>query len=450
MKWLPNPFRSKRFNPRLSVTINTQGQWVFDNDNRDDSYIKNGYKELPNVYGLISAILKKSTIVPFEVYKVKSLANEKKYKSWMDAGNNPNSIKTKKLKDDSYDQIYGSDIEKLLLNPNDYQTLEELWWEIDGYKLLTGNSYTYMMRLGSKIKELHSIASPFVSLKVKGTPFDPIKSYGISYLEEILTEEDILHFKNWSPVMSSQSPNKQFLGQSPLQACRMLLGRYKDADLTQGFMFKNQGPGGLLTGEKDNDLTQEQAIEIQDRFRQQHQGTHKANDIIVTPNKMSWTSIGLSPVDLNIIPGKLEMLEELCNAYNYPAELFMSDKKFNNYEQARRAAITDAVIPLVESRKQTLNKYLAPHFGPDIRIEFDYSIFYELQDDLEKQSKIASTMFWTSPNEKRELTGYDRLELDGMDDILIPSGLSKLEDVTGDLNDIDPDKLDPTYGEVNP
>jgi HK97 family phage portal protein len=440
-------FRSKArgFNiPNISLRFNSSGEWLFDNDNKNDSYINNGFKELPNVYGLIMAILKKSTIVPFEVYQVKSRANEQKYKALMQ--DPKNVLKALKYKALAYDKVEDSELEQLLLDPNTYQTNQELNYEIDGYKLLTGNSYAYTPKVGNKPKEIHNVPSPFVEMIVKGQPFSPEFTYQLSYLEQTIGAEEMLHFKYWSPVLGTKSPSNQYYGQSPLQACRMLLGRYKDADLTQGFMFKNQGPGGLLTGEKDTDLTQEQAISLQDRFRQQHMGVHKANDVIITPSKLSWTAMGLSPVDLNITEAKKEIVNELCNAYNYPSELFGGDKKYNNFEQARRAALTDGVIPLVEARKDVFNKFLAPSFG-NLRIEYDYTVFHELQEDLEAQAKTASTMYWISTNEKRAMTGYDDRPEPEANELLIPSGLSKLTDVAGDMEEINEPMLDPEADE---
>ena len=440
-------FRSKatRFlMPNISLRFNSTGEWLFDNDNKNDSYINNGFKELPNVYGLIMAILKKSTIVPFEVYQVKSRSNEQKYKALMQ--DPKNVVKALKYKALAYDKVEDSDLEQLLLNANTYQTLQELLWEIDGYKLLTGNSFAYTPKVGNKPKEIHNVPSPFVDMIVNGKPFSPEFQYKLSYLETPIGAEEMLHFKYWNPVLRTHTPHNQYLGQSPLQACRMLLGRYKDADLTQGFMFKNQGPGGLLTGDKDTDITQEQAIALQDRFRQQHMGVHKANDVIITPSKLSWTAMGLSPVDLNITEAKKEIVNELCNAYNYPSELFGGDKKYNNFEQARRSALTDAVIPLVEARKDIFNKFLAPAFG-NLRIEYDYTVFHELQEDLEKNAKTAAAMWWVSTNEKRAMTGYDDRPEPEANELLIPSGLSKLTDVAGEVDEIDETMLDPEADE---
>src|SRR5690606_17667591 len=144
------------------------------------------------------------------------------------------------------------------------------------------------------------------------------------------------------------------------------------------------------------------------------------------------------------IPSKKEMVEELANAYNYPAELLGGDKKFNNYQQARKAELTDAVIPIVEARKAILNKFLCPKFGEDIRIEFDYTIFRELQDDLEKLFKLANEgREILTLDERRGLIGYDSLDPAERKDVITSMGLQTLDTLTSDVEEIDETLLEP-------
>lgn len=434
-------FRKKAVNLNVRWTISKSGEWVYP-DSKSDTYIDKGFKELPNVYGLIEAILSKSTIVPFEVFKVKNRSKELKYKAMMESGN---YVKALKYKAEAYEKVEGSMIEQLLYKPNDYQCEQDFYYDIDGYKLLTGNSYAYHIGVGST-HELHSIPSPCVDIKVSGSPFAPQFAYKVNYLQETIPGEDILHFKKWNPITSSQSPTKQFKGLSPLQSCRLLLGRYKNADLTQGFQFENMGPGGMITGSTStaDGLTEEQATAIQDKFKQQHQGVHKAGDILVTPSALTWTAFGLSAVDLNIIESKIEMVNELCNVYNYPSDLMGGEKKYNNFEQARKAAITDAVIPVVEARKAVLNKFIKNVLKEDVIIEYDYTIFPELQDDIEKQSRVAISSYILTLDERRAIMGYDQLKESERKNVIIPSGLSTLEDLySTDNEDIDEESLDP-------
>lgn len=430
----------KQRNYNVTWTLNRAGQWVYP-DEKSDAYINDGYKALPNPYGLIGAILKKSTIAPPEFFRVKSRSKELKYKALMK--DPKNAIKALMYKNEAYEKVEGSDIEKMLLTPNDYQSIQDLWYDIDGYKLLTGNSYLYYIGVGST-GELHSIPAPCVDIKVKGGPFSPELSYKVNYLQDPLPGEDVMHFKYWNPITSGQSPSKQFKGLSPLQSCRLLLGKYKDADLTQGFQFKNMGPGGMITGKTNSadGLTEAQAIAIQDKFKQQHQGVHKAGDVLVTPSALTWTAFGLSPVDLNILETKKEMTEELCNAYNYPSDLLGGDKKYNNFEQARKAAITDAVIPLVESRKDVINKFIKDRLKSDIVIEFDYTVYPELQEDIEKQSKVAMQSYILTWDERRAIMGYDMLSPEERKNVAIPAGLTTLEDLYSVPDDIDETMLD--------
>jgi len=231
-----------------------------------------------------------------------------------------------------------------------------------------------------------------------------------------------------------------------LQSCRLLLGRYKNADLTQGFQFENMGPGGMITGATStaDGLTTEQAQSIQDKFKQQHQGVHRAGDILVTPSALTWTAFGLSAVDLNILASKTEMVNELCNVYQYPSDLMGGNKKYNNFAEARKAVITDCIIPLVEARKGVYNKFIKDVLGESVIIEYDYTIFPEMQDDLEKMAKIAEASTCLTYDERRAIQGYDQLKDSERKFVIIPSGKTTLEDLyTTDTDIIDEESLDP-------
>jgi hypothetical protein len=76
-------------------------------------------------------------------------------------------------------------------------------------------------------------------------------------------------------------------------------------------------PLGILSGEKDSGILEQQASSIKDRFKQLYQGVNNAGDIAITSAAMKWNQIGLSPVDLNIIQSKEEILESgAINSFN--------------------------------------------------------------------------------------------------------------------------------------
>src|SRR5699024_1520566 len=120
----------------------------------------------------------------------------------------------------SLERVDNTDVEKLLLKPNSYQSYEQLMWEIVGYKLLTGNSVVYAMSAfeGGEPKELHNIPSPLIDMEVKGTPFDPIFKYGVAYLKSAIDGDEVLHFKYFNPISGVQTMGQRFWGQSPLKS----------------------------------------------------------------------------------------------------------------------------------------------------------------------------------------------------------------------------------------
>lgn len=410
------------------------GQWIWPDDNKD-TYIARGYKEIPNLYAIISLIIQKSSVVPFEVYQVKDKAKYMKYKAKM---KNLSTVKdvasSVLLKSQALEKVENSEIERLLLNPNEQQTMEQLFEQIDGYRLLTGNSYLWAWTPGvgnnaTKPVQLHVPPATMVSI-VTGDLQKPIKEYKLNYLADAIPVEDMGHFKNWNPMTSGNSLLDGLYGMSPLVGSRRLMQKYKDADIAQGSMFRNMGPAGILSSEKDSGNTEEQAIAIKDQFKKLHGGVINAGDIVVTSAAVRWQQIGLSPVDLNILEGKEEMLGELCNIYHVPIGLFTRvNSTENNMVESRKMMITDAVIPCVENRKGVLNKWLAPKFGDNLVIEFDYSVFSEISEELDKLVTAAEKMYWISPNEKRSMTNYDMDPNPNMDKFYFPSGLTELDEM---------------------
>ena len=418
-------------------------------DDKSITYIDNGYKSLPNVYSIISLITEKSSIVPFEVFKVKNRTKAAKYHAMMkNIGSTKDLAKAVRLKAEAMDKIENHEIDLLLSNPNKYQSAEDFNQNIDGYLLLTGNSYIWGISPGSglnanKPKELHCLIAPTVTIETTKDPFNPVKAYRINYTTNApIPPEEIGHLKLFNPLSSVPRPENLLYGLSPLMACRTLLGKYKNADIAQSSSFKNMGIAGVLTSD-DGNISEAQARDLQDNFTNFHTGSTAANTIKVTSAKLRWFQLGLSPVDLKIIEGKEEILGEICNVYHVPIGMFTKvNSTENNMVESRKMFITDAVVPTVERRKALINRWLAPKFGDDILVEYDYTVFSEMNEDMEKLVKSADTMDWVTPNEKRGMTGYDQHPDPLMDKIYVKAGKVPLEDLSMEVPEVDETLLD--------
>lgn len=422
------------------------GQWVWPDDNKD-VYIDEGYKNVPNIYSIISLIIQKTSIVPFDIMRVKDQSKYIKYKAALKSARTPKDFATAMmLKHQAMDKVEGTRLERVLQNPNETQTLEELFTQLDGYKLLTGNGYLWGWTPGigpnSNVPtQLHVVPSTMLSA-VTGTWQNPVQEWKMQWQDEPIPAEELGHFKIWNPLTSYSSPEQAIYGMSPLISCRRLMKKYHDADVSQGTMFKNMGPAGMLVGEVGGTASEEQAIAIKDKWKKQYAGPRRAGDMLITSAQLKWQQIGFSPVDLNTIEAKEEMLGELCNVYHVPIGMFTKvNSTENNMVESRKMLITDAVIPVVESRKGILNKWLAPKFEDGLRIEFDYTIFSEIGEEFDKLVEAALKMWWITGNEKRALTNYDKFPGTDMEKIYIPIGYMPLEQMNLPMPQLDPDPL---------
>lgn len=418
------------------------GQFVIDED-RSQTYIDKGYKSLPNLYGIISLITQKSSIVPHETFRIVNESKFRKYKAQMKSANSTKDYANAMLtKAQALEKVEGTEIDELLYSPNKIQSTEDLYESLDGYLLLTGNAYLYGMTTTSKKpKELHSLIAPSVTIKAGENWREPAQSYSLNYMAAGIPGEEVGHIKYWNPLSTYSKGEDLLYGLSPLKSCRRLLGKYVEADIAQGSMFKNMGVSGILAG--DGEINEEQARALADKWKQLYGGSQKAGDIAITSAQVKWHQIGLSAVDLNIIQGKEEILGELCNVYHVPIGMFTKvNSTENNMVESRKIFITDAVIPLVERRKSIINRWLAPKFDDKIVIEYDYTVFSEMSEDLEKLTKSAASMYWITLNEKRQLTNYDRDANDQMDKYYLPSGLTPLDEFNSEVDMVDENMMD--------
>lgn len=436
------PIEAKqRANYNMTWTL-INGQFVPDED-RSTTYIDKGYKSLPNLYGVISWIISKSSIVPHETFVIKNQAKYHKYQAQIkSATTTKDYAKAMITKAQAMEKVENTKLDELLYKPNSHQSTQEFYESIDGYLLLTGNSYMYHLQAAGAM-ELHSLVSPAVTIKTGDSWRNPVSAYAVDYLKEVLKADEVGHLKYFNPISIYQKPKDFVYGMPPLMACRMLLGKYKDADLAQGSAFKNMGVAGFLSGV--GEMTAQQLSEAKAKWKQTYQsGPLNASEIAIMSEGVEWHNIGLSPVDLNILQSKEEILGEICNVFHLPIGLFTKvNSTENNMVESRKMAITDAIIPICEKRKEIINRWLAPKIDKRFHIEYDYTVFSEMSEDMEKLAKSLKLIDEVTPNEKRQALGYDVMKDPNMDKIYMSTGKVPLDDLNAVEEEINEEKLEP-------
>ena len=410
-----------------------------------ENYVEKGYQYNSDVYSIVNLITRKAATAPPILYEVVDDRAFQKYKSYTQNVSKAqdiqeaNYLKTKALVEISEDHP----IIQTLLDPNDYQSYYEFMDNYFGFKLITGNSYIYGMGAvtgsnAGKFKQLYVLPAHLTRI-VSGGRYNPVMAYTLStsYGKEELLASKVMHSKYWNPDYSTEGSH--LYGQSPLRAAMRVMQQSNDAQTASVKLFQNTGAMGILyDNSEDGQLSPEQAYEMQRKWKSEYSGPQNAGNIIVSASKVGWQQIGLSPVDLAIIESMKMNLRQMCNVYHVNSALLNDpdNKTYNNMYEARKALISDAILPELISARADLNKWLvAPYNKSENKkyfLDFDLSVFPELQEDKKEQISYLERAWWLTPNQKLEEMGYGRNENPDMDKIYVSIQVTPIDKINID------------------
>ena len=409
------------------------GESIVWNPENDDTYIRDGYRKNATIYSLINIITNAATTIPFQIYERKNENDLKRYKSLTSGSIDAQSIyKANLLKKNALVELEGTELHRLLEQPNAAQSYSSWITELIAFGKLTGNRYVYGiapetgMNQG-KYKELYVMPSQIMEI-VSGGIMQPVQKYRIEYQGAYdIDAQDICHIKDFNPYYDGTGSH--LYGQSPLRAGLRSLTTNNEAVQTGVKYLQNQTARGILTSD-EGDINEVQAQQLKDKFRKNFQGADNAGDIIITPKKLSWVNFGLNASDVSLIEQYNASIKDLCNIYAVPVQLLNNTESstYNNMKEAKKALYQNAVIPELNKIRDELNRWLVPKFGEKLFIDFDYSAIPELQEENEKVVDQLSKAWWVTPNEKRRVMNYGVDEENpAMDNYYIPANLLPIE-----------------------
>jgi HK97 family phage portal protein len=227
-----------------------------------------------------------------------------------------------------------------------------------------------------------------------------------------------------------------YYGQSPLRAAWRILQKSNANEDAANSLFKNLGIAGILSDKtKDAELlTQEQLDTMDAKWRAKFAGSLNAGKVWMTNRDVAWQNIGISPVDMALIQDYGMNLRTLAGIYKVSSTLFNDQAAAteSNVKEKRKAAYTDAILPMVNAFCDSFNKWIAQSYAASGEYIELYPItdnIPELQEDKAALAAWLNTAYWVQFNEKRVLTGFDEDPTkDGL--YLIPSNLMTIEDIS--------------------
>ena len=440
----------KALNPNILVNRPVQGVLTpLSVSYRQD----NAYTSLSAVYTVVSYLMAKFANVPIRVYKIEDKDAMKAYKRLQphQFQRPSNYLKARKLQRKALEQVdENSDLSRLLQNPSPAFSSDGFLQTLYGFKLLKGEGFIWLNRgegnegnINKPVLEMLPVP-PGLMLLVP----DPEDVYGIKewviQLPQLrpLFKEDVILWKY--PRFDFDSTTHIHLrGQSPLTAGYNDLEGIAAMDAAYKATFENRGANGVLMAE-DPDLTPEQISKIITTINERINGAENSGTFAGGAGKYSFFDLSMSTRDMMLIEAKKFSVTQVAQLYNAPPGIWdLTESANNNITQYRAQVYTDKIMGEWSSLLSQLNSQILPAFGIQGThyIDADYSEIPDLQADMERMLTTVKDAWEITPNEKRELRGYELSTDPLMDTQWVPSGYKPLEDAAINIDDLPPDPL---------
>lgn len=431
-------WKSKGLQP-YTGQIRWLGTNIVWSDSTRENFV-NAYLTNSGVYSIVSYIADLGSNAPFAVYRVKDKKLLKRYKAWTGKNATPESIqKALLIKEKVFELDEAHPMNDILEKPNGWQSQSSFTANSIGYRLLTGERMWLIAKLDMGANEgkpfsLVNLPPQYMSVVGDGTMFG-ISGYELNMGVFTKFDKDSIVFnRKWTPEFGTAG--QQLRGLSPLRSGTKDMDRFSAAQERSASMLESQGAAGVLY-EKSGELTEEQAGTIKVKTNTEVLGKTNIGKVALFNGDFGYINFGLDTKSLGTEELENLSFKRLCNVYHVPYQIFDNSKSGNAKESSefKKEMITMAVVPELSAIRDDWNEVAKLYKGTDIYVDFDISVYPEMQDDLEKTSNILDKCWFFSGDEKRVKMGADQTGEPMMQKFFIDSNKVDIESL--DISAID-------------
>jgi HK97 family phage portal protein len=296
----------------------------------------------------------------------------------------------------------------LLSRPNGRQS-GKAWLEaLYGNLLVSGNAYAELVQLGGSPAELHALRPDRMKVVPGGDGWPEAYEYSVAGRTVRFPVEDglspILHLRLFHPL-------DDHYGFAPLEAAAIALDLHNAAGAWNKALLDNAArPSGALVyrGEGGANLSQEQFERLKRELEANYTGAVNAGRPLLLEGGLDWTSMALTPHDMDFIEAKNGAAREIALAFGVPPMLLgiPGDNTFANYAEANRVFWRQTILPLLGRTADALTNWLGPHFPGAIRLGFDVDAIEALSVERSALWSRVGAADFLSKDEKRQAVGY--------------------------------------------
>ena len=318
------------------------------------------------------------------------------------------------------DQFFRSDGERLPFRPRDRWverpslTLPRttFWQQVVVSLLLDGNAFVRITRDGRGIIEDLTVLNP-THVEVLD---DGFRVNGGMFLPRM----EVLH------VTEMLLPGER-RGTSRIKQAKDSLGLGLALEEYAGRFFGNGAYAGVVL-EVPNELTKEQADEIQTAWEAKHRGLDRSHRPAVLMNGMKATQMTVNPADSQMLDQRRFAVEEVCRIFRVPPFMLgvttAGSMSYNSVEQQMLFFAQSTILPRVEALEDAFSRLLVNERS-FLKFNLSSLVRADLATRTESYSK-ALLAGYMSVNEVRALE--DMRDVDSGDGHRVPLQNIPVED----------------------
>ena len=384
------------------------------------------YITVDDVYSIISYLAQTAARIPMYGYEIvddNAMKSMKKYSKTSLLGKHYQTKAMQDLPDQDkfVEFLNGISYEDLVM----YYTILYISGELFLYKEI--------IELGPNAGKviLHPMKGQNVVVKV--SEYFPQRVIGYEYFdsgfEGSLGLDEVIHVKYYNPTIMN---GQQWRGLSPLQVLSKRLTRWNAAMDASVSQMQNGGVPGIVY--EKSDFAIETLGQRKNDFANYLRNSSNKGAPYFAAGEMGYLQLGLSMADMDVSDLSGVDFTKLCNAYKFP-EILLNNQDSSTYDNvatAEKLLYTNSVLPNIYLFRDALLKSIVPVYATDgvkRTIEIDLSEIPALQENMKMQADALDAMWWTTPNEKRDMMGFEELEEPMMNQIIIDAGKQLITDL---------------------
>ena len=323
-------------------------------------------------------------------------------------------------------------LQKLLERPNPGQGYTDWVQGIVAYRLITGNTFAEVLTDSKGVPRELWTWQPYQMKSVAGEIGAPIpRAYVWATptftrhweVDQLDGHSDLMHWRTFNPL-------DPYWGMSPIEAAAWSIDQHNAASEWNQQQLQNQAvpPGALKV---DKTLTEDQYNRLKIDIEAQT-GPQNARKPLLLENGAEWTTMGLSPLEMDWLAGKKMSGQDIAGAFGVPTQVIPIEgsQTFANFEQARLALYEDTALPLLENFINTFEHWILWRYpdGDKINIEPMLDDVPALATRRKEKWDAVQTAEFLTYNEKRKALGLEEYKHENADKIWIGSGTLPLDD----------------------